>query len=112
MQARSPVNERRPAGNPQPGSHPKGLATGPLAIAGPTIPAAADRRGKVRIARASVFAPAPGRTLWALTFLCPHCHRGHFQRARSEDDVARVRRTGCGHRVLVKPARTYRGLAA
>lgn len=59
------------------------------------------------VAFASAFAPAGRRSMWAYTLRCPHCGAGHFGRARSQDGVRGLRRTGCGRRVVVVVARTY-----
>ena len=44
--------------------------------------------------------------------LCPYCGAGHLGRARTEAQVPGVRRSRCGHQVVVTVARTYRGAAA
>jgi hypothetical protein len=61
---------------------------------------------------ASVYAPCAGRSYWWIAYICPHCGAGHLGRARTEDAVAGVRRSRCGHQVRVRVARTYRGREA
>lgn len=62
------------------------------------------------VAHASLYAPADRRTWWWYAMHCPHCGAGHFGRARTEDGVTGVRRTGCGRRVVIVVARTYSAL--
>jgi hypothetical protein len=64
-----------------------------------------------RAAYASVYAPCTGRAWWWIAFICPHCGAGHLGRARTEEQVAGVRRTRCGRLVRVRVARVYRGRA-
>ena len=72
----------------------------------------AARRRESLIVRASVYAPCPRRTLWAFAYVCPWCGLGHLGRARTEDEIAGPRRSRCGHLVIVRVARVYRGRAA
>ncbi len=70
------------------------------------------RRRRPRTVHASVYAPCEGRSWWWLAYVCPHCKAGHLGRARTEAQVPGVRRSRCGHLVVVIVARTYRGAAA
>jgi hypothetical protein len=70
----------------------------------------ARRRRRPPQAYASLFAPDARRTRWMLTFICPHCKRGHRALALTEE-IARVLRPrgACGRIVRIRVARTYRG---
>lgn len=65
-------------------------------------------RSRVPAAYASIFAPAGKRTCWWATFRCPRCADSHFARARSAEDIVGPRRAGCGRRIVLIAARTYR----
>jgi hypothetical protein len=70
------------------------------------------RRRESLLVRASVYAPCPRRTLWAFAYVCPWCGLGHLGRARTEDEITGPRRSRCGHLVIVRVGRDYRGRAA
>lgn len=61
------------------------------------------------VAYVSLYAPAGRRTRWWAAYVCAHCGAGHFARLSNEADAAGVRRSGCGKRIWIVVARTYRG---
>lgn len=79
----------------------------------PTGPATANtdttNPNRGRAARASVFAPCPGRSWWWLAYICPWCGLGHLGRARDETQIPGPRKARCGRLVVILAARTYRG---
>ena len=67
-------------------------------------PMVTDHRPRSPASTRPSTAPAGG-----LAFVCPHCGRGHFGRAREEAGITGRRRARCGRLVIVLAARTYRG---
>jgi hypothetical protein len=65
------------------------------------------RRKRPPLAPASVYAPQGRRRHWWYCYPCRICATWHFGRARDLDQVADVRRAGCGHQVQVMAARIY-----
>lgn len=70
------------------------------------------RQGKVPAAFVSLYAPVGRRRWWWYAYSCRVCGRHQLGRARQLDDVAGIRRAGCGHRVNVVIARVYGRSAA
>jgi hypothetical protein len=75
---------------------------------------AADNGPKFRrlvtpVAFASAFGPSGRRAGWAIAYRCPSCGGHHLGRARDLAGCSGPRRSGCGRRVVIRVARTYRG---
>lgn len=68
---------------------------------------------KAPIVRASVYAPATGRRRWLAAYTCPYGCSGHLARSSAPIPTAGLaRRTGCGRRIVLVPARVYRSREA
>lgn len=60
------------------------------------------------IAYASQFGPAGRRTQWWVSYNCPFGCGSHFGRSRNKFQNG-PRTSGCGRRIELRIARTYRG---
>ena len=70
--------------------------------AGPKLPS-----HRAPAAFVSLYRPAGRRKWWWYTYSCRTCGRHQLGRARELEQVAGVRKAGCGHRVSITIARVY-----
>jgi len=73
---------------------------------------ASVRQRKAPTAFVSLFPPAGRRRWHHYWYRCPVCRVHQLGRAPRLEDVAGVRRAGCGHRIAVVVARIYGQAAA